>query len=897
MHAADLRARALTEPITPSTEIVEVVTDESSSSTISVDPSGVPVQVESLEERPPALIDADEASDDEDAEETVKERKKRHKKEKKERNLLRLNPGSRAKSATKVEEVDFKGNKVPILIGQPLTSKQKKNVARNEYRRAISTKVPISKLQPTKDRTGKWPLKQWEDERRTLRQNRLFDDGKATEIRANALQTASLTGRSVYLRNILLPDEGAISIPDDVLRPHFAKSETVTANLLVPSSGSGLFVFYPEHPTNLIGYHYIKTPAGYVFDSVIQTAQDLKDSYDYAKRGSCLVTARSSTVPSGQFALNGTFNVVRVEGFLTEVPGLNDPDLYNTILTNTVEPLDKVGNVLVGDGVAILGMTGAFGQPYTRLGDVTPYEIRTGVYALNAPHIIDRSQDLEYSSLASYEEPMLAGVPTLIFDSNMNIDSTTGVEFQVVVMGNTVVDGLYSNFVQLDFLDPFGNLLLHYEANEDQETDAAHAYTTSFQQFISIPLVGLGPLGSVRLQVTVTSPEDNPTPVLFVAQSYKVPNGARTGVCGPIVLAAYAGAAEASVITVSGWANFNLIPNPSLRQNLELTYGQYDADDIAWCRTVLAHRRTFELRSVYNLRDYLMSREYLAELADTTVHKRAMALSGSDIIAKLKSWFLPALKAAGSAGLGTLLGVAASGSAVRSRAASGDIIKPHPLNMLGNSVLSVPFSIRSDTSARAMCAERSTQRYVSAVMEKQKRRVIKQRFHRIVVFPVIVQHPQIKGNLDVMLYAVSNVDYARFRPENKARSPSGWFVQGTDTQSSIPLTCSLYMFPIDPQKFPEVRVIPGPLASGHSCEGAMWLVMHGKFSGMLPFAVTGAVLGNELQPVDLDIIEEKLKFCRSVRIPLAANSQEVDMPIEDLVDIQVSEQKRFYKAY
>jgi len=130
-----------------------------------------------------------------------------------------------------------------------------------------------------------------------------------------------------------------------------------------------------------------------------------------------------------------------------------------------------------------------------------------------------------------------------------------------------------------------------------------------------------------------------------------------------------------------------------------------------------------------------------------------------------------------------------------------------------------------------------------------------------------------------MLYAASNIDYCKFLPEAKVRD-GGFYVQGTDTAPSFPLRCNIFLFPIDPSAFPKIRPVQGPIASGHSCDGAIWLVQLGKFSGVLPFAVTGSVLGDHL--VENDYFNRKQEYCRLVRVPMAANSEGADIPLEDL---------------
>jgi len=261
---------------------------------------------------------------------------------------------------------------------------------------------------------------------------------------------------------------------------------------------------YPEHPTNLVGYHYISTPAGYVFDQQINTAQDLKDNYDYAKRGATLITLRSATVGIGSTVLNGTMNMVRVEGFLTEVPGLNEPDLYNTILTNTVQPTDKIGNVLLQYGTATLAMIGGIAQDYMRLGDLSPAAANVGIFTVNPITIIDRANDLEYFGILQNTAAVPANVDEyVVADTNFNIDSTTGVEYRVNLNASDVPDVPYFVTFHFEFYDPFGNLLTELD-NVVATQGFAGDFNVSVTAFSNLPVaIAKGPLGSVRLVVSL----------------------------------------------------------------------------------------------------------------------------------------------------------------------------------------------------------------------------------------------------------------------------------------------------------------------------------------------------------------------------------------------------------
>lgn len=722
----------------------------------------------------------------------------------------------------------------------------------------------------------------------------------AAMIRAQAADDSfSFTSKSKYLRSLLLPDEGAVGIPDDVIRLHHLKTETVTYNLTVSESGAGIFIFYPNHPTNLIGYHYISTPAGYVFDTALYTAQDLRDSFDFGKKCSQLLALRSSTLPSGVYALNGTFNAVRVDGYVSEVPGLAGPDLYNTILTNTVEPLDKIGNVLVGDGVAIISLLDSFGQPYTRLGDLSPNTITIGTYNNVPPFIIDRSSDLQYFAAALYSPVVAPDAEIAFLDTTINVDSNTGVEVTITLNCNDIADSSLDIQYTITFLDPFGSVL-NTETILMEGTAAAGVLTLSYSSFFGLGYTpagaSMGPLAAIRIQGELVSSIALAAPALMTTRiQFTVPTGARSGINGPINLVAYQGVAPSSVITLSGWTNYMLVPNPSLRQNLPVSYNKVDVGDATWCKTVLGDRRRFELRSVWNLKDYNASRAMLAEFADTGTHDRARALSGSDIIAALKKIFAPAVRAAlteGAKVIPAMMAVAAGGQPVRAIGASGLSVRARALECADPKPLDIPpahqfLRARSaDDGWRAVSADR-----LALMRMRTHPRAVAQRDVRTVAFPVVCTHPFVEEPTQFQLYVASSVDYSHFHPEFRSYR-DGYFVQGYDDEVAVPLNRNVYICPIDPVHFLEgkIRPVRGPVANGHSADAAIWLVCYGQFQGTLPYPITGSVTGELLNANDY--FDRKQAYLRSQMLPLAGNSENADIVIENLRQVQFKAKPR-----
>jgi len=114
-------------------------------------------------------------------------------------------------------------------------------------------------------------------------------------------------GHSKYLNSLLVPEDGPVTIPDQVLKMHTLKTETVTYQINMTDPGdpsnattaiSGLIMLYPNHPTELIGFVFIRDVASGLYVSVnkLTTAQQLYLSFDYGCRTSQIVKIQSSTL-------------------------------------------------------------------------------------------------------------------------------------------------------------------------------------------------------------------------------------------------------------------------------------------------------------------------------------------------------------------------------------------------------------------------------------------------------------------------------------------------------------------------------------------------------------------------------------------------------------------------
>jgi len=295
---------------------------------------------------------------------------------------------------------------------------------------------------------------------------------------------------------------------------------------------------------------------------------------------------------------------------------------------------------------------------------------------------------------------------------------------------------------------------------------------------------------------------------------------------------------------------------------------------------VMSDRKQFGIRSIWNLKDYIRDRPLLAELADLNVNTRAQAFDFGDILSTLKQTFLPALKGAAINSLHSLInnapyiGAAASGSAIRARAASGDIIKPKPFMF-------------APLERRALAADNEVAWAATSIkyMNRNKRnRAIVAKDDRVVAFPVIVTAEGDDVPVRSQLYAAANTDFVQFRPD--IRTLQGRFViQGQDSApQAFTINRNIYVFPIDPDQFPKIVPIGGPPVRGASSDGALWLVCHGRFKGVLPYAVTGAVQAPHTLAPNL-FFDRKNEFCRRHHVMLGANNPDADVIVEDLTKV------------
>jgi hypothetical protein len=446
-----------------------------------------------------------------------------------------------------------------------------------------------------------------------------------------------------FLSSILMPEGSPQSIPDDNVRRHVVRQETVTANIIpiddthAGAGVDGILVFYPNTPSSLIGVHYMKSNATgqYNYQSTIFTAQELAGSYNYARKSSGIIYVRSATLPSGVYALTGTFNAVTYEGAPSEV-GL---PTYNAVLRVTSNPMDKVGNVLVGSGIAILTLPATYDLPYLRLQDPSPSTI-------GAARIRDSQQNLVYTwetptnNVVVVNDTAVHSVGTVNFDCNTLLTLECNLSLEVVIPATTTTAFTYSINIIFNALDLAGAIIAPittYQLDHFFPMGTPDSYV-SYQGSITASLpVGSSfmprPVAAIQLayqQVTTLNAQASqaliqPSSVILTSHSAGSP-----GSMFPVSIVAYSGVASGTVVSVAGVANYELIPNPALAQNVETYYGKRDPHGMDYVKAVMASRDRLGIRSVWKLEDYKNARPFFEELLEPEIGRSKYHIEAFD---------------------------------------------------------------------------------------------------------------------------------------------------------------------------------------------------------------------------------------------------------------------------
>lgn len=737
---------------------------------------------------------------------------------------------------------------------------------------------------------------------------------------------------SPFLLSLVLPETGPASSPDDVVRLHTTRAETVTYNIPMvdPSAPtdtepvSGIFILYPNHPTELIGYSYIFSPTDTAYGSStkLTTAQQLAESYDYGRRTSQVLRIQSSTLPSGMYAINGTFNAVRVDGTASEMsfdaafPSVN----YGSLLQNTSNILDKLGNVSVGNGITVLSIPDSFVNPYTRLNDVSPSSIvaNPSGFVLNANEIIDTGSDLKYfTSLSGTSMPAFPGGSAVTVGSiAVNIDSTTGVDFTCDVtltnMGTTMGNAVVSAAIQ--YLDPFGIAITNVSAalTIAGTTSAGiayngtmHNYTAINGDFVPNSTFSYGPIASAFVTFSiftsgaVAAGGDIAISVNMVASNAKSP-----GVNSPIVVVAFQSVAAQSVITLTGVSNFELIPNPELRRNITCDYGKYDPHEMQFVKTVVAGRQDLQIRSIWDSLDYEANKARLRALCECDHASYSKSFGWSEVL-RMARKALPFASAVAKTIFPGVSGIAdaitnaassksASGRAYRSRAAGYSVAAG------GTSHAGVSAILKSNRPRVPIVLPK---RLYNKATQKPILPVLPRTFKpdKAVAFPVITTDSS-DNYTGAGLWCVLKGDFRRLYDDGYVtRANDGHHVYGLRRDGglttaiefgpthSILIDSDLTVLPIDPVSFNKgtVRVIKDlPPLTGHSCDAAIWLLQNGDFSGFYPCPVTGEIMYKDgivkCMPMPNSLWLRKSMYLSKYGIKLLGNNPESFLPVDNL---------------
>lgn len=702
-----------------------------------------------------------------------------------------------------------------------------------------------------------------------------------------------------YLKTLLNPAQFISDIPDDIMIRHVNRAETITYNLKSGASGSGLIVIYPNTPSSISGFHYRwdNTSSTWVFDQYIYTAQELKDSYDYGRLISGSMSIKSSTLPAGVYALNGTFNAVWFQGTLSEVSDYS----YDRILSITSNPLDKVGNVLVGDGIEVLSLPQGFNNPYVRLGDKSPSTL------LSPTHITNTSQNLGYGGAYKIPTTTVAGQATFQKEFSINVDSVGPID--IMWSGQMAMQDEWTVTANYQPLNISGTLI----AGSMKQLIWSNTGVSNGNHYMNMNELNVSlfhenpppePVAAIKVNITYGN-NTNGDSSFSVDSSFtiNVIGGATIGVNSPTVVIGYQAVAEGTAITISGINNYELVPNPDLQKNLPMSYGKCDPQDLNYIKYILSNREKLGLRSVMTLAEYNRMKMYMHVLTNYNVdEKEAASFDFWNLLKQIKNVAVP-LAATLAPQYAPIIGAADGlANAVLGNSASG---KP-----VGNSASGMPISLsrrlRNAYSADSPLGEDHWNPNDSE--EFNKLDIIYDVSHSsMALFPVIMmEHDQvIPSDPEELFIAVSLSDSLRKQIPNLDSMPyyemGGHRIYNAVTQGpqSNNFLISDYIL------LPCYQLLDGKLASstspnkvtGSSHQLAIYaaddLLKNGTL-GKAPFAAfTGSVVGSSVGEVFG--INLKLHLTDSLGIPLLGNSpglvpvktlKELDKKVKNMGDVK-----------
>nr|AAR10446.1 108-kDa polyprotein [Infectious pancreatic necrosis virus] len=425
---------------------------------------------------------------------------------------------------------------------------------------------------------------------------------------------------ATYLKSIMLPETGPASIPDDITERHILKQETSSYNLEVSESGSGILVCFPGAPGSRIGAHYRwnANQTGLEFDQWLETSQDLKKAFNYGRLISRKYDIQSSTLPAGLYALNGTLNAATFEGSLSEVESLT----YNSLMSLTTNPQDKVNNQLVTKGVTVLNLPTGFDKPYVRLEDETPQGLQSmnGAKMRCTAAIAPRRYEIDLPSQRLPPVPA-TGALTTLYEGNADIVNSTTVtgDINFSLAEQPAVETKFD--FQLDFMGldndvPVVTVVSSVLATNDNYRGVSAKMTQSIPtENITKPITRVKLSYKINQQTAIgnvaTLGTMGPASVSFSSGNGNVP-----GVLRPITLVAYEKMTPLSILTVAGVSNYELIPNPELLKNMVTRYGKYDPEGLNYAKMILSHREELDIRTVWRTEEYKERTRVFNEITD-----------------------------------------------------------------------------------------------------------------------------------------------------------------------------------------------------------------------------------------------------------------------------------------
>jgi len=488
-----------------------------------------------------------------------------------------------------------------------------------------------------------------------------------------------------FLKSVLLPELSPTSIPDDIILNHVPKQEPMTYNVTAVDDSntgkpvSGIFVFYPNSPNSLLGAYYqlSNVTNTYVFNTTMFTAQELSDNYNYARKTSGLITVRSSTLPAGVYAISGSFNAVTYCGGASEV-GLPS---YEKVLNVTANNLDKAGNVQVGSGIAILTLPAGYDNTYARLDDRSP---STGPGS--TARVRDAQEGLVYTwQVANFNATNLTTwtqIATMNFDCNnacslvMNVNATYNVlaaitadttidfQFQVQALDLTGAEFQQVAFADFTHIIPNGTAIGSYFA-----TIALIGSAPVGDQFLDRPVAAL----SLQYRAITTIPA-SVAPVVTLVGNVEAFSAAKSGTQWPISIVSFSGVNSGTVLSVTGVANYELVPNPELAKNVMTTFGKADFAGLQYVKEVFAMRNKLNIRSIWPIDVYRAQEQRFLEICDMNIGREKYHIEAFDWgnLLKIGMNLLPGVADAFLPGSGSV--IKGIGGALGLQAASGQPI-------------------------------------------------------------------------------------------------------------------------------------------------------------------------------------------------------------------------------